>query len=301
MTRKPDDWMPLHIGEYQADTAHLTRDQHGAYLLLLMAYWRRGGPLPANDTRLAAIAKATAQEWRKMRPVLSEFFVERDGHWHQKRADAELQKAIALTNAKSRGGKAGADKRWHKDGSANGSAIGQPSVCHKQNDAPLPLPIPEQEQTDSQGEFDSFFAEFPKQEQRDNAKREFDKALAAGATAADLQDGARRFAAHVEREKIPLRFVPLAKTWLADGCWKDRYGEPEAEIVLPPLDPSWPKDTASRWSKNLGEVKFRTYFGPAEYIDLDPPILRFRSGTLRRLAEEHFPNVAREVALEVAA
>jgi len=301
MTRKPDDWMPLHIGEYQADTAHLTRDQHGAYLLLLMAYWRRGGPLPAHDGRLAAIAKATAPEWRKLRPILAEFFVERDGHWHQKRADAELQKAVALTNAKSKGGKAGADKRWHKDGSPTGTPIGQPSSSHRQNDAPLPSPVPRKEKIDSQGEFDSFFAVFPKQEQRDNAEREFVKALAAGATAAELQDGARRFAAHVEREKIPLRFVALAKTWLVDGCWKDRYGEPEQEAVLPPLDPSWPAEEVRRWTKNLGEVNFRTYFGPAQFIDCEPRILRYRSTTLRGLAESHYPQVAREVALEVAA
>lgn len=70
---------------------------------------------------------------------------------------------------------------------------------------------------------------------------------------------------------------------------------------LPALDPSWPPDQVKRWSKNLGEVNFRTYFGPAAYIDCDPVILRYRSSQLRRLADEHFPQVAKEVALEVAA
>ena len=151
------------------------------------------------------------------------------------------------------------------------------------------------------GEFDSFFAVFPKQEQRDNAEREYLKARQAGISADDLVAGARRFAAHVAREKIPLRFTALAKTWLADGCWKDRYGQNDAEPQLPELDPSWPADTAQLWSKNLGEVKFRTYFGPAEYIDAEPPILRYRNSTLRGLAQDRFPNVVREVKLEMAA
>jgi hypothetical protein len=152
------------------------------------------------------------------------------------------------------------------------------------------------------GEFDSFFAVFPKQEQIDNARKAYAGAREAGATAEDILAGAKRFAAHVEREKIPPRFTPLAKTWLGDGCWKDQYGEQKAaEIVLPPLHPSWPADVAKRWTKNLGEVKFRTYFGPAEYIEADPVRICYRSKHLRRLAEEHCPVVAKEVALEVAA
>jgi uncharacterized protein YdaU (DUF1376 family) len=140
VTKKPDDWMPLHIGKYLADTTHLTRDQHGAYLLLLMAYWRRGGPLVADDARLAATAKATPAEWRKLKPVLAEFFTAEDGRWVQKRAQEELIKANSLTQAKADAGRKGAQKRWHRDGTTDGKRMAEPSPSDRQTDAPIPLP-----------------------------------------------------------------------------------------------------------------------------------------------------------------
>lgn len=120
-----ETYMPLVIEKYQADTMELSTLQHGAYLLLLMAYWRRGGPLPADDSRLASIAKLSPQEWKKHRSVLSEFFEERDGQWHQKRADAELARARAKSEAAAESARA----RWARkaSGDADGMRTHKPT------------------------------------------------------------------------------------------------------------------------------------------------------------------------------
>lgn len=105
-------YMPMWIADYLADTTHLDCRLHGAYLLMLFAYWQKQAPLPDNDRQLAAITKSTPHAWRAMRETLAEFFTIQDGHWVHKRVESELSKAretIAL--AKNRGA-AGAQGRW---------------------------------------------------------------------------------------------------------------------------------------------------------------------------------------------
>ena len=70
---KADIWMPLYIGDYLADTSRLTTEQHGAYLLLLMDYWR-SGKLPDKDQVLAQICKLTPDAWSNAKAMLSQFF-----------------------------------------------------------------------------------------------------------------------------------------------------------------------------------------------------------------------------------
>ncbi len=85
-----------------ADTTHLSRDEFGAYLLLLMAQWRSNGkPLPNDDARLGRIARATDREWRRMRPVLSEFFQISSTGWSQKRIEKDF-KNVSAKIAKNR-------------------------------------------------------------------------------------------------------------------------------------------------------------------------------------------------------
>ena len=81
-------WMPLYVGDYLGDTGHLTTTQHGAYLLLLMHYWRKG-ELPDDDRQLSKIAKLPLRTWCEYRATLQDFFY--DG-WKHKRIDAELER-----------------------------------------------------------------------------------------------------------------------------------------------------------------------------------------------------------------
>lgn len=112
---RTDTWMPLYIGDYLADTMRLTTLQHGAYLLLLMEYWRQG-PLPDEQPELAAIAKLDRKVWeREVWPTLSRFF-ERfdDGLLHQKRIDNERTKAIEISNKRREAVQQRADRKGNK-------------------------------------------------------------------------------------------------------------------------------------------------------------------------------------------
>jgi uncharacterized protein YdaU (DUF1376 family) len=81
--------MPLHIETYLADTGYLTAAEHGAYMLLIMTYWRDGG-LPSDERMIARIAKMSKEQWEESRDVLASFF--KDG-WRHSRIDAEMAKA----------------------------------------------------------------------------------------------------------------------------------------------------------------------------------------------------------------
>jgi uncharacterized protein YdaU (DUF1376 family) len=85
--------MPLYVGDYLGDTGHLTTAQHGAYLLLMMHYWRKG-ELPDDDRQLSKIAKLPLKTWCECRPILQDFF--HDG-WKHKRIDAELEKMMRVS------------------------------------------------------------------------------------------------------------------------------------------------------------------------------------------------------------
>jgi len=94
-SRRANWWMPFYVGDYLRDTSRLTRDQHGAYTLLLFDYWISGPPSD-DDVQLAVIVRATLAEWKRLRPVLVGFFNIVDGKWRQKRLDSEIAKAESL-------------------------------------------------------------------------------------------------------------------------------------------------------------------------------------------------------------
>jgi uncharacterized protein YdaU (DUF1376 family) len=96
-------WMPLYVGDYLGDTGHLTTAQHGAYLLLMMHYWRKG-ELPDDDRQLSKITKLPLKTWCEYRSTLQDFF--HDG-WKHKRIDAELEKMTRVSLKRAIAGQKG--------------------------------------------------------------------------------------------------------------------------------------------------------------------------------------------------
>lgn len=108
--------MPLYVGEYMADTTNLNTEQHGAYCLMLMAAWRRGGSLPNDDEQLANVTKLPPARWKKHRAVLVDFFkINDEGRLVHKRVTQERLKAQAISEKKAEAGAAGASARWEID------------------------------------------------------------------------------------------------------------------------------------------------------------------------------------------
>ena len=90
-------WMPFYVADYLADTAHLSTTEHGAYVLLILHYWTKGG-LPTDEESIRRITRLTPRQWSQSRDVLRSLF--QDG-WRHKRVDAELAQSIEKSKVNS--------------------------------------------------------------------------------------------------------------------------------------------------------------------------------------------------------
>jgi uncharacterized protein YdaU (DUF1376 family) len=129
--------MPVHIGDYLADTMHLSTEQHGAYLLLLFHLWRHG-ILHDDDVVLAQITGLDPGAWSNSRAAIVEFFEIYDGLWHHGRVEQERIRAAARQQSNSNKARLAAYRRWNKSravtdcsctapGNASGTAGNAPS------------------------------------------------------------------------------------------------------------------------------------------------------------------------------
>lgn len=141
---KTDIWMPLYVADYLADTGRLSTEQHGAYLLLIMDYWRNGAP-PDNDTVLAQIARMTPDAWSNARSILQAFFEQSGGKWIHKRVEQELAAAAVNREVAQVRAKAAAEARWSKakqatDAQSNASSNAPSNARAVLEECPSPSP-----------------------------------------------------------------------------------------------------------------------------------------------------------------
>lgn len=209
-------YMRLYIADYLADTAHLSATEHGAYLLLIMNYWQTGKPLPADDGKLARIARLTPDEWTRHGAVLAEFFHDQDGHWHHKRIDEELD-AVRAKSDKAR------SARQQRKPYGRSTDVGHSLDERSTDDARPSIYTDTDTDTDKQTarealdrEFaEQFWPEYPAKKSRGAAERAF-------RTARKLADLDTLLAA-LRRQKPGWdpKFTKHAATWLNGKCWLD--------------------------------------------------------------------------------
>lgn len=91
-------WYPRYSGDYGQKTSHLSLMQHGAYAMLLDAYYSTGKSLSASAPDLHRICRAIApDEQAAVHSVLEQFFVLRDGRYYNERADEEIEKRNSIS------------------------------------------------------------------------------------------------------------------------------------------------------------------------------------------------------------
>src|SRR6185312_15535861 len=97
-----DQYMRLYVGDYLADTVHLSAEESGAYLHLIMHAFKQGGRLSSEPVQLARIARVTPRRWPAVWGMIGRYF-EIDGD--------DLIQRRAKVEAARRGGRASADAR----------------------------------------------------------------------------------------------------------------------------------------------------------------------------------------------
>lgn len=120
MSERP--FMQLYVSDFVGDTLLLSTEHIGAYLLLLIALWNADGKLPADEVKLARVARLSVKKWRSVAADLLPFFEVNDGVLTHHRLTKELQKSAAQSNSRAAAGA--------KGGTANALKYNKPVVAN---------------------------------------------------------------------------------------------------------------------------------------------------------------------------
>jgi uncharacterized protein YdaU (DUF1376 family) len=223
--------MPLLTDAYIADTQHLTNEEHGIYLRLLMFAWRtKSCSLQNDDRRLATMVGVTPNKWAKLKPIIMEFWTLVDDAWVQKKLTSQRAFVEKSRKQKSNAGKASAKAKSLKSNKPVSTAepTAEPTVNAtarqqsititktKERDKSLSTPIPPE--GDLQGEFVRFWEYYPRKVGKGAAEKAFIKARK-NTSLAEIAMPLKAFKAATAGTEISK--IPHPSTWLNQSRWLD--------------------------------------------------------------------------------
>jgi uncharacterized protein YdaU (DUF1376 family) len=267
-------YIPLYVADYLADTSHLSTLEHGAYLLLIMNYWQRGKPLPANDVSLSRICRLSIDEWDAAKDQIAPLFTTTETEWQHKRIEAELEHVRNRTEAKVKAGKASAKaKSKHKTNTP-------PTEINTRSTPVEQMPNNTDTDTDiDRGDksplrrgdgFSEFWEAYPARDGNSDiqaAKMAYYAVIIE--TPPDLLIAAAGAYATWcnENHKSGTQYVKQAKTWLASGLWREWESKAIAAVPAGVLvkrgSPAW--DAWQAIKKTPCSERHDGWFFPTEW------------------------------------
>lgn len=239
-----------HLGDYARKAGHLTMLEHGAYNLILDAYYdREVAPTRAEAIRYARAR--SAEEVAAVDAVLAEFFSERDGRYYQARVEAEFEEAATQAEKNRENGKLGGRPRKTTPSTPKKPKKTQPVFSGNPNESQKnPNPLIHQSTNPEEAKalvpsgtdrFDDFWRGYPVKKARKAAAEAWAK------KAQKLNAIADQLIAHVETMKAQDDdwrggYAPHGATYINGERWHD---EPKRRNTGPPQQHAQPSKTLS--------------------------------------------------------
>jgi len=106
-------YFPMYVDDFEADTAHLTIEEDGAYNRLLRLCWRTHGcSVPDDPKWIMRKMRVSADDYyRVVEPLIDEYFTRGMGRVFSARLQREYEKVSAYHKQKSDAGKASAKSK----------------------------------------------------------------------------------------------------------------------------------------------------------------------------------------------
>jgi uncharacterized protein YdaU (DUF1376 family) len=219
-------YMQLWVADFLGDTLHLSAEEVGQYMLLLMAMWRQGGSLSDNTKTLERIARGPVSDGVMLMfsPCLATATIS------QKRLLAELERSRARQqHAREAGSKGGKAKALNHNDVALANATNQ-----LQQKATISEPEPlatkvAKKRVPNENLFLEFWEAYPRKVAKGDALKAYLKALSR-ASHAEIVAGAKRY-------KPDPKFTKHPATWLNADCWLDEVPKTNGTVAHGPWKP----------------------------------------------------------------
>jgi len=238
--------LPLYTDAFIADTGHLSAEETGAYIMLLMVAWRTEGcSLPDDDRDLARYARVTSKAWLRIKSRVLSFWLLEDGRWTQKRLSQEQLRASQRASVnRDNGTRGGRPKSLENKETENPAGLRNESETKGSISISINNPVVPTAKVEIKAAFAEFKSAYPKRDGSQDwvkAEARFASLVKNGTGPSALISAAKAYHAEATRKgNLGSSYVKQAATFLS-GTWKE-YGPSSQSASAKPtsLPADWP-------------------------------------------------------------